>query len=458
MLYAKQLREQKGRNAVVMQAAFDRLKTENRGFTPEERESWDRMATENTRLDEDIVRAEKMDDITADLSRLSAIPGTTQNLHNDGPLAASRDRLLNLTKIRDTYRLTEAQKKERDKDPLVRVFSNYLRLGLDEMQSSDKDILVAYMDGKILNTTSTTTNSQGGYLIPQGFSDKLDEAMKWYGGIEGTVEVFTTGTGNPLPYPLNNDTTNKGRIIGQNVQVQQTDPVFSSLTFNAYIGSSDLVLIPLALIQDSYFDLDTFTAKLLGTRLGRLYNNQCTVGTGSNAPMGIINAVTGNASPNVTTFTTGQTTSIIYNNLVDIQHSVDPAYREGPSVYWMFHDTMLKTLKKLVDGQSRPLWQPGLTASFREGAGVMANKPMILDSPYMINNDMAVPAANAYTLAYGDMSKFKVREVAGGTTVIRLTERYADYLQIGYIAYRRFDSNLVDSGTHPIGLGQQSAS
>jgi hypothetical protein len=31
---------------------------------------------------------------------------------------------------------------------------------------------------------------------------------------------------------------------------------------------------------------------------------------------------------------------------------------------WMFHDTTLKALKKLKDGQGRPLWRPGVTASW----------------------------------------------------------------------------------------------
>jgi predicted phage gp36 major capsid-like protein len=35
-------------------------------------------------------------------------------------------------------------------------------------------------------------------------------------------------------------------------------------------------------------------------------------------------------------------------------------------------------------------------------------------------------------------------------SVLRLVERYADYGQVGFIAFSRVDSNLVDAGTHPI--------
>jgi HK97 family phage major capsid protein len=197
-------------------------------------------------------------------------------------------------------------------------------------------------------------------------------------------------------------------------------------------------------------------ASLLGTRLGRLYNQKCTVGTGVNEPTGIVTASI--ASGNVNIFPSGETSSLSYNDLVNLEGSVDPSYRENPWSKWMFSDAVLKVLKKLVDSTGRPLWQPGVQSSFQVGAPVIAgSKPRILDHEYVINGDMAVPSANAYPVLFGDMSCFKVRELIVGTTVLVLRERYADYLQVGYIAFQRFDSNLVDAGTHPIVVGQNSA-
>jgi HK97 family phage major capsid protein len=55
------------------------------------------------------------------------------------------------------------------------------------------------------------------------------------------------------------------------------------------------------------------------------------------------------------------------------------------------------------------------------------------------------------------MSLYKVRRVAGGVTIMRLVERYADYLQVGFLGFERFDGQLLDAGTHPIGAWQNSA-
>jgi HK97 family phage major capsid protein len=312
--------------------------------------------------------------------------------------------------------------------------------------------------GGIRNAQSTSTGSQGGYIVPQGFSNQLEEAKKWFGGIDnGFVGRFKTETGNPWPWPTINDTTNMGRIIGQNVQVTETDLVFGQVTFNSYIFSSDLVLIPLALMQDSFFDMDALVARLLGTRLGRLYNYQMTVGTGSGEPTGIVTAAV--AAGNIYQMPTGETSAISYQDLVNIEHSVDPSYRYNDTTCWMMSDAQLKLVKKLVDGNNRPLWQPGLSASFREGATVdiTSSRPTILGHPYLINQNMPTPAANAYSILFGDMSTFKVRQIGEGATVQRLVERYADYLQTGYIAWERSDSNLIDAGTHPLVVGQNSA-
>jgi HK97 family phage major capsid protein len=436
MAYAKALREQLPRLAADMQSIVNTAKTENnRGLTSEERERFHKLEADYTALEDSIKLAEKTENIVAGLGKT-----------DDGKITEQQ-----VEQLRDEFKTSP--RANREKTPHDRAFSKYLRNGMAALDV--EEVKAMKFVPNFQNTMSTTTGSQGGYVIPQGFSKMLEEAKKWFGGIEGVVDKFTTETGNPFPWPTLNDTANKGRIIGQNVQVTQTDPVFNQVTFNAYIGSSDLVLIPLALIQDAYFDMDALTARLLGTRLGRLFNYECTLGSGTNEPTGIVVAAV--AAGSIATFPTGETAAISYNDLVNVEHTVDPAYRSNGK--WMFNDNVLKLLKKLVDGQNRPLWQPGLTASFRDGAAVdmIAAKPMILDHPYIINQDMASPAANAYSVLFGDMAAFKTREVAGGTTVLRLTERYADYLQVGYIAFQRFDSNLIDAGTHPIAVGRQSA-
>jgi HK97 family phage major capsid protein len=446
MAYNKAGRERMGKLSHDMHAILDKAKRQGRGLTSAEREQYHNMTEEFSALEMSVL-SEHSGDIVARMAQPNDGRG------RGGPAINA----LGIEEMRDTFRTSRHD--QRFRTPHDNAFTNYLRKTEQGLTPDERELVVS--GGGFQNTTSTTTGSQGGYVVPTGFSDKLMEALRWFGGIEGVVDSFTTETGQPLPYPTNDDTVNKGRIIGQNAQVTQTDPTFGQVTFQAYIFSSDITLIPRALLEDSYFDLDALLARMLGTRIGRLLNNKCTVGSGTGEPTGIVTASV--TAGNVTTLASGNTASIAYSNLVGIEHTVDPAYRYNPSTHWMFSDSMLKLLKLLVDGNGRPLWQPGLTASFGDGAAVdlLAAKPTILSHPYIVNQDMAVPTANAYSLLFGDMSKYKLRKV-GGIQVQRLLERYADYLQVGFIAWLRADGQLVDANLvasqGPIAVMQQSAS
>jgi len=440
MAYDRKGRENLDRLATQMKNLIDTVDKSGRtNWTSSEREQFEKFEAAYDRQEQQVCRNE----------------GITNIDQRKGPAI---DESGGLEEVRDTFR----RGGRRAPDAHAQMFTKYIRAGVDSLDDDERKLLrgkfVANDKGglQIRNAQGVGTGGQGGYIVPQGFSYQLEEAMKWWGGIDGITGEFRTDAGNPFPWPTINDTTNRGRLISENQQVTETDMVFNQVTFNAYIASSDIVLVPVTLLEDSAFDIDALLARLLGIRLGRLRNYYATVGTGSGQPTGLVTAAV--AAGNILTLGAGSTASIVYNNLVDLEHSVDPSYRYAPSARWMFNDTTLKLLKKLVDGNGRPLWSPGLTASMQDGPGVALNtNPQILGHGYVVNPNMAPPAANSYSVLFGAMETFKMRRVKDGITVMRLVERYADFLQQGFLAWERWDSNLIDAGTHPIAVLQQSA-
>ena len=253
--------------------------------------------------------------------------------------------------------------------------------------------------------------------------------------------VFDTTTGNALPIPTDNDTNNKGAILGENTQVGTQDVTVGAVTMNAYTYSSKMVLVSNQLLQDTAFNLDGFLSLKLATRLARITNTHFTTGDGASKPAGVMTGATLGQ-----TGATGETGSIIFDDLVELEHSVDPAYRKNAR--FMMADSTLKVIKKLKDGLGRPLW----------AAGLAVKEPDTINAyPYVINQDMAAMAANAKSVAFGDFSNYFIRRVAG-IQILRLTERYADFNQVGFLAFQRWDGQLVDAGTHPIKYFANSAS
>jgi HK97 family phage major capsid protein len=114
----------------------------------------------------------------------------------------------------------------------------------------------------------------------------------------------------------------------------------------------------------------------------------------------------------------------------------------------MMHDSTLKLLKEILDKYGRPLFQPGITV----GAPDTLN-----GYPYSINNDLPAVALNSKSLLFGQFSKYTVRRVRE-VAIVKLSERYADYGQVAFIGFARYDGQLMDAGTHPVKYLVQAAS
>jgi HK97 family phage major capsid protein len=318
------------------------------------------------------------------------------------------------------------------KSPAAAMFARWLRGG--------DAALTAEEWAGIRATMSTTTGSQGGYTIQTDVAKTVLDALKAYGGMRAVAEVFQTAQGNPMSFPTSDGTSEVGEIIAQNTTATAADPTFGTLALNVYKFSSKIVAVPFELLQDSEVDVEAFVRQRLITRLGRITNTKFTVGAGdgSNEPNGVVTAAgTGVTAANGTT----QVTAITYDSLVDLVHSVDPAYRGLGNARFMMHDLSVKVVRKIKDGQSRPIFVPGYETGVPGGA-----PDSLLGYPIQINQDMAVMAASAKSIAFGDFSYYKIRDVMA-VEMFRFTDSaYTKLGQVGFLAWMRSGGNLIDVG------------
>lgn len=285
----------------------------------------------------------------------------------------------------------------------------------------------------INNTMSTTTDSQGGYTVETDVASKVLDALKAFGGMRNVATVIRTAQGNPMSWPTSDGTSETGEILAQNTEAADADVSFGTKSLPVYKYSSKVVTVPIELLQDTTIDMEAFVNGRIAQRLGRITNTHFTVGTGSSQPTGII----AGASVGVTG-ATGQITTVILDNLTDLIHSVDPAYRDSPSCKWMMSDTLLREIKQLKETDSgRPLWMPDVSKG---------DPATLLGYGYQINQDVAVPAANAKSLAFGDFSKYVIRDVMS-ITYYRFTDSaFAKKGQVGFLAFMRSGGNYMDVG------------
>lgn len=285
----------------------------------------------------------------------------------------------------------------------------------------------------IRNAMSTTTGSEGGYTVPSEVAAMVIDALKAFGGMREAAQVISSSSGNDWAYPSSDGTSEVGEIVAQNAAASGADITFGTVPLTVYKYSSKKIALPWELIQDSAVDVVAFVVARLAQRLGRITNTHYTVGTGSSQPYGLMARASAGK-----TGTTGQTTSVIYDDLIDLIHSVNRAYRTGAS--FMMADSSVKVVRKIKDTAGRPIWTPSY-----EGGITAAAPDMLLGYPVAINDDVAAMAANAKSIAFGDMKQYVIRDVMD-VQVRRFDDSaFALNGQVGFCGWSRTGGNLLDT-------------
>lgn len=404
----KQLREK--RNQLAKEAnALDGKYSAGVRMSKEDGDKLDGILNEIKNIDADIKRIQEMADL--------ALDDFDQGEHENS--------------VRDQY--TRDPGRQKNETSLIR---NFLINGLQGLSQEERNGMRARTPADIMGAMSTTTPSEGGYTTMPEWMRQLEEVKKAYGGMYDVSTIMRTSTGTTLNMPTTDATAEEGEIVGQNQSVTSQDTTFGNKTLGAFMYSSKSIALPWELLQDSMFDLDAYILDLLGMRIGRITNRHFTVGTGTNQPWGIVTrAGEGKVGK------TGQTLDVTYDDLVALEHSVDPAYRNQPGVGFMMHDTSLEKIRMLKDKNDRPIFVPGYETGNPGGA-----PDRILNRPITINQHVPVMAANAKSILFGQLSKYRIRQVMD-LRVFRMTDsKYTENAQTGFLAYQRHDGDLIDVG------------
>jgi len=305
------------------------------------------------------------------------------------------------------------------------AFDKFLRCGLAEMSSEERQAL------RELRAQGATPDDKGGYTVPKIMLNKIVDSMKAYGGIASVAQILNTANGQTIIWSTSDGTTEEGELLGENTQANEGDVTFGTANLEAKKLSSKIIRISNELLQDSDVDIEAYLASRIAQRLGRGESRYLVQGTGKGNPQqpkGLEVSVTA-------TTNTADAKKFSWQEVLALKHSIDPAYHKGSSFRLAFNDNTLKMLSEMEDGQKRPLWLPDI---------VGVAPASVLNVPYVIDPAIADIGAGKKFIYCGDFNRFIVRRVSY-MTLKRLVERYADYDQIAFLAFHRFDCVLEDS-------------
>lgn len=318
------------------------------------------------------------------------------------------------------------------------VFYKYLSRGasLDELSQEERAVLKEGVqlanEQRTQVSTQGTSTTAGGYTVPVELSNQIIKSMKAWGPMydEDICTVISTSTGVTIKIPTVDDTAVTAVQHSEGTAMTDDggkDVTFGQKSLEAYGYDTEWVKFSLELARDSIFNMESLLGSLLGERLGRIANSQLTIGDGTGDPNGIVTASTKGKDA-------ATATAVTYDELIDLVHSVDPAYRQSPKVRFMFNDLTLAALRKLKDGDGRYIWTNGDVQNGVPGS--------ILGYRYSVNQAMDGVATGKKSILFGDFGKYFVRKVGSPMIGVK-RETYWPDLGIAGLIY--LDGELGDT-------------
>jgi HK97 family phage major capsid protein len=275
---------------------------------------------------------------------------------------------------------------------------------------------------------SKASAGAGANLVPTSFYDQIINILRFMGPINQLASTMTTDSGEALQVPAVS-AHGVATWTAENAGYTASDETFGQITLNAF-KAGRTVIVSEELLTDAAFGLDNYLAQELGASIGVLEETAFSIGDGSGKPLGL--ATTGNgvtvsqaaaAGGNVTTFS--------YSAIAAFLFALPYQYRRN--AVWIFADTSVRNLYTMVDSQQRPLWAVNVANT---GPDTFLGKP-VYTSP-----DLAVPAASAKSGIFGDIGQaYQIRRV-NGFSLQRQTELYSNNGQVGFRGFERVDGRI----------------
>ena len=219
---------------------------------------------------------------------------------------------------------------------------------------------------------STTTSTEGGYLIPTLLENSIYLRLAYYGGVRAAgADVLTTTTGATITWPRTVPyiPTSGAQSVAESAPATVTDASFTEIKLEAR-EYAVISYVPRALLVDEETAFGAFLDRYLGQAIAAKVEFEYQVGSGSGQAQGVFTAgamgLTGASKA-----TTATKNKILWTELFGVKYALDEAYLGGGSAYvagtpgsgrltWLMSKSTLLPILTLVDNEGRPLVVPAV--------------------------------------------------------------------------------------------------
>ena len=388
------------------QKSNDLVVEEKRAFTTEERANYDGWIKEG---DEFKAQADEMLQTT---KRKSVLQSRMDEL-KDTPIFDIETGVRSFEKT-----ATKADRMEVEK----KAISHYVRYG--NFNDAPEEV-------KALTRLS---GPDGGFLVMEEFRNEISVRLRDLVWMRQDATVIQTSQA-AISYPTwDYDHTVAKRSDNAAVAVDDITNAAGRDKFTPHSFGS-IVKIPEELLDDTGFDFFNFLTGDIASRWTELEETQYITGTGSQAPLGLLESGLG-----ATDVETATSAEITVNDIQKLPYKITAVHRQNGR--WMMNRTYVeKAMLLRTDdggaGTGRFMWQPSFTAG---QPATLAGYP-VRETEFW----ETVSADGDAVAVFGNFKKYVIVEKTGSPSIVRLNELYAGNNQVGIKFTARIDGGVVST-------------
>ena len=331
------------------------------------------------------------------------------------------------SRVSELASVEEANKKSEEARAIFEASAPAPVIKEEIAEPTDSEILRSMATGEVRSQNfekRDLTKSGDAGLVPQGFYDQIIAKLDENAVVRQFATVVNTASGEDIKFPQIT-AHSSASLVAEGGAIGESDPTSASVTLGAF-KYAYLVQVSSELLADEGVDIEGFLANDIGRALGNGAGTDFAVGNGSSKPNGVMNA-------SGTGVTCASATAITSDEVIDLYHSVTSPYRSNGA--WIMNDATLKEVRQLKDSNNQYLWQPSLQ---------LGNPAQLLGSPVATDPNIETIATAKKVMAFGDMSKYFIRE-AGGFQLDRSTDFAFSTDLVTFRAIYRADGDLLDT-------------
>ena len=262
------------------------------------------------------------------------------------------------------------------------------------------------------------TSENGMHLLPASDGGKFLNYLKAQSLFRRIGTVITVGIGDHHILAKDCKDMAGWYAEGETIPVYEGIRDFTTLG----IGSRKLasfIKFDEEFAHDAVFDFNDYLLRRFARVMGKAEEQAFIAGTAVTQPHGLLRPDTG-AEIGVTA------AALTYEDVVGLFFSLDPEYREH--AIWIMNDETALRLRTVKDDAGNYLWNH--------------SDATILGKPVIISNFMPSAEAGSVPVLFGDYSYYWIvcRRPLG---IRALSERFAQFDQIGYLGTEYLDGRLV---------------